>query len=425
MPPDMSATMIFTQAGIFPALGTALALGLLVGIEREWANDRVAGIRTFALVTLSGALAALVAEVFGGLVIAGALVCLTVMIVIGNLASLRSKEADSGLTTEFAMLAMFFTGMLPMMGYTPVGVVVAGAVMVLLQWKKSLHSLVHRIGEDELRAIARLVLIGLVILPVLPNKAYGYFGVFNPFKIWLMVVLIVGISLAAYLVSKFIGPNRGMLASGLLGGLISSTATTASLARQSVRPQAPVRMLALVAMISSTVVFLRVIIEILAVAPNAGSVMVPPLAAMMGWMSLVTFGCWFLARNRFDHNGAEQPPSEIKGAIVFGLLYALVLLAVAFAKQHFGATGLYTVAAISGLTDMDAITLSTASLVEAAHLESSTGWRIVLTAGVSNLAFKGILAASLGSRKLGGLVAMGFGASAVGAAAIAWFWPAV
>ncbi|MEK0448450.1 MAG: hypothetical protein RL088_718 [Verrucomicrobiota bacterium] len=421
----MSATMIFTQAGIFPALGTALALGLLVGIEREWANDRVAGIRTFALVTLSGALAALVAEVFGGLVIAGALVCLTVMIVIGNLASLRSKEADSGLTTEFAMLAMFFTGMLPMMGYTPVGVVVAGAVMVLLQWKKSLHSLVHRIGEDELRAIARLVLIGLVILPVLPNKAYGYFGVFNPFKIWLMVVLIVGISLAAYLVSKFIGPNRGMLASGLLGGLISSTATTASLARQSVRPQAPVRMLALVAMISSTVVFLRVIIEILAVAPNAGSVMVPPLAAMMGWMSLVTFGCWFLARNRFDHNGAEQPPSEIKGAIVFGLLYALVLLAVAFAKQHFGATGLYTVAAISGLTDMDAITLSTASLVEAAHLESSTGWRIVLTAGVSNLAFKGILAASLGSRKLGGLVAMGFGASAVGAAAIAWFWPAV
>lgn len=421
----MSAITILPQAGIFPALGTALALGLLVGIEREWANDRVAGIRTFALVTLSGALAALVAGAFGGLVIAGALVCLTVMIVIGNLASLRSKEADSGLTTEFAMLAMFFTGMLPMMGHTPVGIVVAGAVMVLLQWKKSLHSLVHRIGEDELRAIARLVLIGLVILPVLPNKAYGYFGVFNPFKIWLMVVLIVGISLAAYLVSKFIGPNRGMLASGLLGGLISSTATTASLARQSVRPQASVRMLALVVMISSTVVFLRVIIEILAVAPNAGSVMVPPLAAMMGWMSLVTFGCWFLARNRFEHKGAEQPPSEIKGAIVFGLLYALVLLAVAFAKQHFGATGLYTVAAISGLTDMDAITLSTASLVEAAHLESSTGWRIVLTAGVSNLAFKGILAASLGSRKLGGLVAMGFGASAVGAAAIAWFWPLV
>jgi uncharacterized membrane protein (DUF4010 family) len=420
----MSAIPNLPQAGIFPALGAALALGLLVGIEREWANDRVAGIRTFALVTLSGALSALVAGAFGGLVIAGALICLTVMIVIGNLPSLRSKETASGLTTEFAILAMFLTGMLPVMGHTAIAIVVAGAVMVLLQWKKSLHNLVHRIGEDELRAIARLVLLGLVILPVLPNKAFGYFGVFNPFKIWLMVVLIVGISLAAYLVAKVIGPNRGMLASGLLGGLISSTATTASLARQTVRSQASVKLLGLVIMISSTVVFLRVIIEILAVAPKAGSVMVPPLAAMMVWMAFVTFCCWFLARNQLDHKGAEQPPSEIKGAIVFGLLYALVLLAVAVAKQHFGATGLYTVAAISGLTDMDAITLSTASLVEASHLDATTGWRIVLIAGVSNLAFKGILAATLGSRKLGGLIAMGFGVSVAGAAAIAWLWPA-
>ena len=156
----MSAITNLPQAGIFPALGTALALGLLVGIEREWSNDRVAGIRTFALVTLSGALSALVAGAFGGLVIAGALICLTVMIVIGNLPSLRSKETASGLTTEFAILAMFLTGMLPVMGHTAVAIVVAGAVMVLLQWKKSLHNLVHRIGEDELRAIARLVLLG-------------------------------------------------------------------------------------------------------------------------------------------------------------------------------------------------------------------------------------------------------------------------
>ena len=418
--PDITTA---SAAELFPALGTSLALGLLVGIEREWANDRVAGIRTFALVTLSGALSALVAGVYGGLVIAGALICLTVMIVIGNIASLRSKESDSGLTTEFAILAMFLTGMLPIMGHTAVAIVVAGAVMVLLQWKKSLHELVHRIGEDELRAIARLVLIGLVILPVLPNRAYGYFGVFNPFHIWLMVVLIVGISLVAYLVGKFIGPNRGMLASGLLGGLISSTATTASLSRQSVGAKANAPMLGLVIMISSTIVFLRLIAEVITVAPEAGRVMVPPLAAMMLWMAMVTFGCWFTARKKLAHESAKEPPSEIKGAIVFGLLYALVLLAVAFAKQHFGSAGLYTVAAISGLTDMDAITLSTASLVKAAHLDADTGWRIVLTASVANLVFKGFLAASLGSRQLGGLIAMGFGTAIAGASAIAWFWP--
>ena len=105
-------------------------------------------------------------------------------------------------------------------------------------------------------------------------------------------------------------------------------------------------------------------------------------------------------------------------------MYALVLLAVAFAKQHFGSTGLYTVAAISGLTDMDAITLSTASLVSGAHLDAGTGWRIVLTAGVANLVFKGILAVSLGSRMLGKLVVIGFLAVVAGAAAIAWLWPA-
>ena len=420
----MPAITQVPSVDIFPALGISLALGLLVGIEREWVNDRVAGIRTFALVTLSGALSALVAGIFGGLVIAGAIICLTVMIVIGNLASLRSKESESGLTTEFAILAMFLTGMLPILGYNAVAIVVAGAVMVLLQGKKSLHAVVHRIGEEELRAIARLVLIGLVILPVLPNKDYGYFGVFNPFHIWLMVVLIVGISLAAYLAGKFIGPNRGMLISGLLGGLISSTATTASLSRQSVKPQSSARKLSLVIMISSTVVFVRLIAEVLAVGSDAGRMMIPPLAAMMLWTAAVTFGCWLFARKDMVEQPAEAPPSEIKGAIVFGLMYALVLLAVAFAKQHFGSAGLYTVAAISGLTDMDAITLSTASLVSGAHLDAATGWRIVLTAGVANLVFKGILAVSLGSRMLGKLVVIGFLAVLTGAAAIAWLWPA-
>ena len=411
------------NAEIFPALGVSLALGLLVGLEREWAHDRVAGIRTFPLVTLSGALAVLVAGTFGGWVVAAAIICVTVMMLIGNLPTLRTADTDRGLTTEFAMLVMFFNGMLPMLGHKMVAIVVAGAVMVLLQGKKALHEAVHRIGEEELRAISRLVLIGLVILPLLPNEGYGYYGVLNPFEIWLMVVLIVGISLVAYLVSKFIGPQRGVLASGILGGLISSTATTASLSRQSKEPKAAARVLGLVVMISSTVVFLRLIAEILAVAPGAGGVMVPPLAAMMVWMLLVTFGCWWLARRDFVNQSAHAPPSEIKGAVMFGLLYALVLLAVAVAKQHFGSAGLYTVAAISGLTDMDAITLSTASLVKGGHLEGSTGWRIILTAGASTLVFKAALALALGSRLMGILIAAGFGASLLGAGLIAWLWP--
>jgi uncharacterized membrane protein (DUF4010 family) len=419
----IAAIDTLTTAEIFPALGLSLALGLLVGLEREWSKDHVAGIRTFALVTLSGAMAALVAGTFGGWVIAAGIVCLTVMILIGNLPALKSAEADTGLTTEFAMLVMFFNGMLPLFGHTAVAVVVAGAVMVLLHGKQPMHGLVHRIGAEDLRAISRLVLIGLVILPVLPNQEYGPYGVLNPFKIWLMVVLIVGISLAAYLVGKIVGPRKGVLVSGLLGGMISSTATTASLSRESKKTTTGARLLALVIMIASTVVFARIIAEIIAVAPGYWKVMVPPLAAAMVWMSAVALGCWFLARKEKVPSDNREPPSEIKGAVAFGLLYALVLLGVAVAKQHFGNTGLFTVAAISGLTDMDAITLSTANLVNSGNLNPSIGWRVILTGGAANLVFKGILAAVLGTRQLSGWVAAGFAAALVGAGLIAWLWP--
>jgi len=409
---------------IFMALGVSLSLGLLVGLEREWAKDRVAGIRTFALVTLTGALTALIGESFGGWIVAAAIVSLTVIILIGNLPKFATPGAHAGLTTEFAILVMFFAGMLPMLGRTAVAVVVGGAVMVLLQGKKPLHEIVYRIGEEELRAIARLVLIALVILPVLPNQGYGYFGVLNPYKMWFMVVLIVGISLVAYLVSKYVGAHRGVLLSGILGGLISSTATTASLSRQSVEPGSGARLPTLVVMISSTIVFIRLIAEIQAVAPEAAGVMAPPFALMLVWMALISAVCWWRARAEFAGSTRQEPPSEIKGAVVFGLLYAFVLFAVAVAKQHFGSAGLYTVAAISGLTDMDAITLSTASLVSGGHLDAGTGWRVILTGSVANLAFKGILAFSLGSRRFAGLVAAGFAAALAGAGVLAWLWPA-
>ena len=405
------------------ALGVSLGLGLLVGLEREWAKDRVAGIRTFALVTLTGALTALVGQEFGGWIVAAAIVSLTVIILIGNLPKFATPGAHAGLTTEFAILVMFFAGMLPMLGRTAVAVVVGGAVMVLLQGKKPLHEIVYRIGEEELRAIARLVLISLVILPVLPNQGYGYFGVINPFKMWFMVVLIVGISLVAYLVAKYVGPQRGVLLSGILGGLISSTATTASLSRESVAPGAGARLPALVVMISSTIVFGRLVAEICAVAPGAAAVMAPPFVAMLLWMALVSAGCWWWAKGEFSRALRQDPPSEIKSAVMFGVLYALVLLAVAVAKQHFGSAGLYAVAAISGLTDMDAITLSTASLVNGGHLEASTGWRVILTGGVANLVFKAILALSLGSRAFAGIVAAGFGIALAGTGLIAWLWP--
>jgi uncharacterized membrane protein (DUF4010 family) len=405
------------------SFGTALGLGLLVGLQREWVQNRVAGIRTFALLSLFGALSGLLGIAYGGWVVAAALVAFASLVVAGNLAEWKSREPDSGLTTEMAMLVMFAVGLITVLGQRLAAVMVAGTVMVLLQSKKPLHHMVRHIGEDDLREIARLVLAGLVILPVLPNRGMGYLGVLNPFAIWLMVVLIIGISLAAYLAGKFMGGSKGSAVSGILGGLISSTATTASLARRSRAVGSSGLSLAAVALIASAIVFVRVVVEVSLTAPSHLREMLPPLLTMMVWFGLVAA----VAHHRSQKAGAvatdEAPPSELKSAVLFGLLYAVVLVVVAAAHEHFGKSGLYVAAALSGLTDVDAITLSTSRLVTTGHLESGIGWRMILLGGLANVVFKMGLVAVLGTRHFIRPALLGFGTALMGGAAMLFFWP--
>ncbi len=408
---------------LLQSLGVALGLGLLVGLQREWEHNRTAGLRTFAFVSLFGALSGMLAQAHGGWVVGAALVAFAAITVPGYLASLRDKDADPGLTTEIAMLVMFATGAITMLGHRMVAVVVAGSVMVLLQGKKPLHQMVHKIGESDLREIARLVLIGLVILPVLPNKSYGYDGVLNPFAIWLMVVLIVGISLAAYLASKFMGHSRGAAVAGILGGLISSTATTASAARRSKDAQSHAKPLAVITLISAAVVFVRVIVEIMVVGPRVVEKMLPPLVVMMALSGIIAAVGYRLMMKSEAQSGEEPPPSELKGAVMFGLLYVLVLFAVSYAKEHFGQGGIFVVAAISGLTDMDAITLSTASLANAGELDASTAWRVIMTGGLANILFKTALVVGLGSRAFVKPVLLGFGVTFTTGLAVLALWP--
>lgn len=408
---------------LLQSLAIALGLGLLVGLQREWARSRVAGIRTFGLLSLFGALSGMLAIVFGGWVIATALLALTALVVLQNVVAARLKNSDPGLTTEMAMLVMFAIGVTTTLGQRLVAVVVSGTVMVLLHSKRPLHSMVRRIGRDDLHEIARLVLAGLVILPLLPNREMGYLGVLNPFAIWMMVVLIVGISLVAYLVGKFLGGAKGAAVAGILGGLISSTATTASAARRSRDAGASGISLAAIVLIASAIVFVRVIGEVLMTASSHWRELVPPLMVMMGWFGLVAAGVHRIAVKSGRHVAAQAPPSELKGAILFGLLYALVLVVVAAARERYGDSGLYLAAAISGLTDMDAITLSTSRLVGTGRLETGTAWRMILIGGMANVVFKMILACVLGAREFLKPLLLGMGASLLGGAAILVFWP--
>lgn len=405
------------------SLAVAAGLGLLVGLQREWAAQDVAGIRTFALISLLGCTAGLVVPVTP-LAIPAGLLGLSVLLLLGGAYAVRVAEPDPGLTTEVAVLLVFMVGVLVGLGHHLPGIVLGGTVALLLQWKRPLHALVRSLREGDLRAIFQFVLVALVILPLLPDQAFGPYGVLNPFRIWLMVVLIVGISIASYVGYRVVGGGAGTLVAGLLGGMISSTATTVSYARQARTRSEVSRAAAVVVVLASVVMFVRVTVEIALVAPAALGEMAPPLIVMGSGLALASAVLWIRGRSGEEGSLEEpEPPSELRTAITFGLLYALVLLGVATAREHLGPTALYVVAAISGLTDMDAITLSTSQLVRGGRLDPATGWRLILVGGMANLAFKGAVVGLVAGGRLLRPVAAAFGTAIALGAGLILLWP--
>ena len=405
----------------FTRLGIALGLGLLVGLQRQRTDARLAGFRTFPLVALLGSMCGLLAETFGGWVLFGGVIALAVVVVGGNLPLLRVAEDSPGVTTEVALLVMFVVGAFLMAGSSAIAIAVCGAVAVLLHLKPQMHSLAAKIGDRDFTAIMQFALISLVILPVLPDRPYGPFGVLNPFRTWLMVVLIVGISLGGYVAYKLAGERAGGWATGLLGGLISSTATTVSLARRSKVSACSEKRTSFVILIASAIVFVRLAILVGVTVPEFLMHVALPFATLA--VLLGVFG-WL----RYASGTTEPPwvpeqtnPTELKPAILFGALYAVVLFTVAAANDRFGHGGLYATAVVSGLTDMDAITLSVSQLVASGEIVARTGSRLLVIASMSNLVFKAAAVAMLGGRSLFGLVAPGFGGGLLAGGALLFF----
>jgi uncharacterized membrane protein (DUF4010 family) len=380
----------------------ALGLGLLVGLERERAASPLGGVRTFALITVLGAVCGLLAVDFGGWVVALGLVALAALLVAGNLAMSSGGKGDPGQTTEVAMLLMFGVGAYLAVGERAVAVVLGGAVAVLLHLKERLHEIAGRISERDYRAMMRFALISLVVLPVLPDRAYDPWGVLNPRQVWWMVVLIVGIGLAAYVGRKLLGERAGTLLAGVLGGAVSSTATTVSQARRSREggSRGAVGAAAAIIALASAVVIVRMLIEIAVVAPGFLRAAAPPLLVLLAVLAALAFGIWFTATR--DGTVVEDPgnPAALRPALYFAVLYAVVVLAVALADQYLGHRGLYAVAALSGLTDADAITLSTARLVRDGALPPDAAARALVIAAMANLVFKGGAVAVLADRRL-------------------------
>ena len=414
---------------IFLRLGIAVGLGLLVGLQRERQELPLAGIRTFPLITVLGALAALLAQALGGWVVAAALAALGAVLVATKFIRDRGAASVPGMTTDVAALLMFGVGAYLVAGALPVAIAIGGGVAVLLQFKGPLHQFVRHIGEEDVRAIMQFVLITLVILPVLPNHplhvdSLPLLAVINPQRVWLLVVLVVGIGLLGYVAHKALGERVGLILAGVLGGIMSSTVTTVSFARQTRGAPGRAAGAALAIAIASTIVYVRIPVLIGAVDAGLLPLMTPPLLCMFALLALVSLVLLLLPRAPAEAQVEHANPSELKTALLFAALFATVLLSTAAARQyHLGGHGLYAIAILAGLTDVDAITLTTTQMVHGREIAASQGWRVIMVASLSNFVFKGAMVVFLADRRLIGRIAAVFGLALAAGVALLLLWP--
>ena len=382
--------MDLTTAWHFAA---ALGLGMLIGMERERTRGDqkiFAGVRTFALVALLGALSVYAGEQASLPWLVG-VVFLVVAAVVVAVYHVTASKGEIGATTEISVLITFFIGGLCAWGRVDVAGAVSVAAMLLLALKGWLHALAKRIEPSDVEATLKFAIITLIILPLVPNTNYGPSGmeVINPYKTWLMVVLIAGLNFVGYILVKVVGREHGFGITGLLGGLVSSTAVTLSFSQRSRTEPALAPVLALAILLAWTVMFFRVVIEVGVV--NLSLAM--DLALGMVLMGGVSLGiCYLLWRRGRTTERAEveagHNPFELGDAIKFGLLFAVVIFAASAAQTYFGNTGLYLAGALAGLTDVDAIALSMANLAQQDPVNSGAAARTIVIAVISNTMVK-------------------------------------
>lgn len=403
-------TLDINNIEIFYRFGAALLIGLLVGLQREYAQLQLekeeksfGGARTFALLALLGCVAALISESLDS-----PLVFSVIAVIIGGLImiaySATAREGNIGMTSEVAAVITVLAGALCFWGELALAAALGVATTVLLELKLQTRTLARNITHSDVYATLSFAVITLVILPVLPSHSFGPppFDVLVPYNIWLMVVFISGISFLGYLLIKIIGARRGVGITGLLGGLASSTAVTLSFAQRSRTIKGLERPFAMAILLAWGVMFVRVMIEVAVINPVLFRVVWVPLTAALAVSATY---CIYLYRSQATEKQEEEDkfknPFELGPALTFGLVYALILLAANTAKMYFGNTGLYVSSIVSGLADVDAITLSLAELSrDTGELDLNTASRGIVMAAVSNTLVKSGIVLAMGSKEL-------------------------
>jgi uncharacterized membrane protein (DUF4010 family) len=399
----------YIDLGLTINLVVALAIGLLIGLEREWRKQdeageasRRIGIRTFGIFGLMGGLAGSLQAAFGPWLAPATLIALTLLLVAD-----RRSEGGSGfgalaedMTTLVAAITTVLLGLLAATGAVELAVAAAVVVVALLYMKRTLHGAVGRLTETELKATVRFLVISLVVLPILPNQDFGPYRFFNPRDTWLLVVLISALSFIGYFAIRYLGAALGCIATGLFGGLVSSTATTITFAKLAGDQPAQGRMLATGVVIANAVMAARILVVAGLLAPGLALA----LALPMGFFMLTALGMVVLMWRSGEKAGAGSVggeslgldnPFELRQAIKFALLLAAIGLAEKFLSDQFGTSGLLVLAAIAGLADVDAITISVARSAGSGAALAPLVAAVLIAAG-SNTVVKGAIAARSG-----------------------------
>jgi len=385
------------------SLAVALASGLIVGMERGWVErgesegSRIAGVRTFALIGLLGGLTELLS---GGnaLLFGFALLALAVIMAVAHFAESRSDH-DNGITTVVATLVTFVLGAVAVRGQHVIAVAGAVVVATVLSLKPILHGWLERVEQKELGAALKLLLISIVALPLIPNRGYGPWQAINPYQLWWFVVLLSAISFAAYVAVKIAGSKHGVLLTGLLGGLASSTGVTVQLSRLAKKAKQN-NVIAAGILVACGTMFLRVLLVIGLLNRELLMRLLVPLALMALPLYATAFFLSWRNRDSAMDTVVLRNPLEVAQALKFAVLLAAILLASKALQNIWGTSGLYLAATAAGLADVDAITISIARM-NAAELAIHTGAIATFLALTTNTITKGILAASLGGGGLG------------------------
>lgn len=382
----------------------ALGLGMLIGLERERSKGEEggAGVRTFALIALTGAIAGYLGENLGLAWLALSIFFAVAALIIGQYVVTARRDAP-GITTEISALLAFLLGLLCARGELQLAAWIAVAMALLLALKGWLHQLASRINASDVEATLKFAIVTLIILPLVPDHNYGPppLDVINPHKIWLMVVLISALNFASYLLIKIVGVEHGIGIAGLLGGLASSTAVTLGFSQRSRQSDADAPALALGILLAWTVMFFRVAIMTSLISWELGQ----RLALAIGLLCASSLGaCYWLWKRRQQAERGEvkagSNPFELDEAIKFGLLFGAVVLVAKAAQVYLGDAGLYLAAGIAGLTDVDAITLAMADMAKFDESSVGTAARAIVIAVMANTLTKGAMSIGLGSTEL-------------------------